>query len=474
MPDAMRSSGAILLQEAIVFLLRGPAAIAIALVLLAVAYAGWSGDRWRDGRVAGLEEFADTRLAAVQTWRAELLAVEQGSGNPSPFAANPMNIAFPAALPPGALGDFAVGHTDLHPSSGEISPWNNLSTLFGRYQFDNPEMLAMGSFDVALVVIVVMPLLMIAVSFDLLSRERARGTLALTLCAPMSLARMLWTRLLFRNGVLWLSAIAAMSALVLLNDTGGDRLDRFGWWLAASLVYGGFWLALIAFVVARFRHATQSAAVLAGLWFVVVFAMPGLVSAVTEAIYPTPSRLVLLSEVREVEAETTRDLASLTDRFLTDHPELTVGDEGMPAFFRAAFLANDAARRVTAPIVDGFEQARFARGRALDLAQYLSPAIVAQRLLHQLADADLERQYRFQEQARQALFELADAVGPAIVSRNRITVVEFDDLPAFVFVDRTLAEVRGQFLFPLAFLVVVSLLLAVAASRRLRNEEAWT
>ena len=102
-----------------------------------------------------------------------------------------MNIAFPATLPPGALGDFAVGHTDLHPSSGEISPWNNLSTIFGRYQFENPEMLAMGSFDVALVVIVVMPLLMIAVSFDLLSRERARGTLALTLCAPMSLARML-------------------------------------------------------------------------------------------------------------------------------------------------------------------------------------------------------------------------------------------------------------------------------------------
>ena len=377
-----------------------------------------------------------------------------------------MNIAFPATLPPGALGDFAVGHTDLHPSSGEISPWNNLSTLFGRYQFENPAMLVAGSFDVALVAIVVMPLLMIAVSFDMLSRERTRGTLALTLCAPISLARMLWTRLLFRNGVLWLSAIAAMSALVLMNDTGGDRHARFGWWLTASLVYWGFWLGLIAFVVARFRHATQTAAVMAGLWFALVVAMPGLVSAIADAIYPTPSRLALLSEVREIESATSRDLADLTDRFLTDHPELTVGDEGVPEFFRAAFLTNDAARQVTAPIVDGFELARYARARALSLAQYLSPAIVAQRLLHLLADADLERQHRFQAQARQALFELADAVGPAIVSRNRITVAEFDDLPAFAFVDRTLAEVRSEFLFPLAFLVAVSLWLAVAASRR--------
>ena len=466
--------GAILRLEAVTFLLRGPAAIAIALVWLAVAYAGWSGDRWRDGRVARLETYVAEQSAAAQAWREELVDIEQGSVDASPFAANPMNISFPAILPPGALGDFAVGHTDLHPSSGEISPGNNLSTLFARYQFENPALLAVGSFDVALVVIVVMPLLMIAVSFDLLSRERSRGTLALTLCAPMSLARMMWTRLLFRNGALWLGAVVAMAALLLLNDAGGDRYARFGWWLTAGLIYAGFWLGLIAFVLARFRYATQSAAVLAGLWFVLVFAMPGLISAVTEAIYPTPSRLALLSEVREAQAATNRDLASLTDQFLTDHPELTVGEEGLPSFYRAAFLANDTARRVTAPIVDGFEQARDARARTLDLAQYLSPAIVAHRVLHQLADADLERQYRFQEQARQALFELAEAVGPAIVSRNRITVAEFDALRTFSFVDRRLEEVHGEFLLPLGFLVVASLLLAVAASRRLRDEEAWT
>ncbi len=468
------ASGAILRQEATLFLFRGPAAITVALVLLTVAYAGWSGDRWRDARIAGIEGFVAAQTAAALSWRAELVHAEQAPDQASPYAANPMNISFPAVMPPGSLGDFAVGHTDLHPFSSEISPWNNPSNLFGKYQFENPEMLAAGSFDVALVAVVLMPLMMIAVSFDLLSRERARGTLALTLCAPVSLVRILWTRLLFRNGLLWLVAIAAMSALVFINDDGGDRYARFAWWQTAVLAYWGFWLCLIAFLVARFRHATQSAAVLAGVWFVLVFAMPGLVSAVAEAIYPTPSRLALLSEVRDVEAQTSRDLAGLTDRFLTDHPELTVGDEGVPSFYRAAFLANDAARQVTAPLVDGFDEARRGRARALGLAQYLSPAIVAQRLLHLLADADLERQYRFQQQSRQALFELANAVGPAIVSRNRITTAEFDNLRAFTFVDRTLAEVRGEFPLPLAFLFAAGLLFAVAASRRLKDEESWT
>ena len=469
--------GAIVRLEATTFVARGPAAIAVLLVLLAVTYAGWSGDRWRDGRTAGIEEFEAIQLAQARAWRAELALVEQGSTEPLPFAANPMSISFPAVLPTGTLGDFAVGHTDLHPSSAEISPWNNLTTLFGRYQFENPKLLAVGSFDIALVVIVVMPLLMIAVSFDLLSRERARGTLALSLSAPVSLARILWTRLLVRNGVLWFAAVAAMFAVAWLNDVGsdsGDRFARFGLWLAASLIYGGFWLGLIALVVAWRRQATQCAAVLTALWFVLVFAIPGLVSTVTERVYPMPSRLAFLSDVRDVEAETNRNLASLTDSFLTDHPELTVGDEGLPSFYRAAFLANDAARRVTAPIVDGFERARSARSRTLDFAQYLSPAIVAQRLLHRLADADLERQYRFQAQARDALFELANVLGPAIVSRNRITLTEFDGLRRFTFVERTLNEMRPELLTPLVFLFAVGLALAALANRRLRDEEFWT
>lgn len=456
------------------FLKRPPVLVCLALVIASIGYAGWHGEQRRSAHTAGLEAFVADKQEALDAWRTSLVELEAGRLEPSPYAANPANVIMPAVLPMAALGDFAIGYGDLHPASAELSPRRNLSSLFGRYQFDNPEALATGGFDVALVVLLIMPLLMIAVSFDVLATERGRGSLAMALSAPARLADIAWGRLLYRNGSLWLLAVASMAALVVANDAGGDRYARFFGWLLVSLCYGAFWLALIAFVIARFQSATQTAAVLTGLWFLLTLAFPGAVSSITEAVYPTPSRLALLSEIREVEGATNRELARLTDRFLTDHPELTVGDEGVPAFYRASYLSNDGARQASAPLVDDFERAHELRSRALTIAQYVSPAIITQRLLLELSEADLGRQHRFQREARGALFELSDALGPAIVSRNRITVDEFDALAPFTFEAEPAGSLVLRQLPPLVFLLAVAIVLARAAQRRLKLEEGWT
>ncbi|MEM8815041.1 MAG: DUF3526 domain-containing protein [Pseudomonadota bacterium] len=460
-------SAGILYHERLNFVVRGPALPAVLLIVLAIFYAGWSGDGWRDARVGSLEAFEADRLEALGEWRDELQAIEEGSAEPSPYAANPMGISFPAVLPPSSLADFAVGHADLHPASGEISTWRNLSSVFGRYQFDNPSTLAASAFDVALVIVLLMPVLMIAVSFDVLAGERSRGSLAMVLASPLRLPRLVWTRLLFRNGILWLAATLAMFALVLVNDTGGDRYARFAIWLGISLAYGLFWLAAIAYCVARFRSATNTAAAMVGLWLLLVLAVPAAIATLAEAAYPTPSRLAFLSEVREAQGETNRNLAKLTEGFLMDHPELSVGDDAVPAFYRAAFLSNQAARENTRPIVEAYEAARAGRAQTLRFAQYLSPSIIAQRLLVASAGADLDRQHRFQGQAREALDRLAAAIGPAVVSRNRLPLDEFHTLQPFAFEDRTAAEIAAEATAPLVFLLVLSLIAGTLAHRRL-------
>ncbi|MEM9490595.1 MAG: DUF3526 domain-containing protein, partial [Myxococcota bacterium] len=181
-----------------------------------------------------------------------------------------------------------------------------------------------------------------------------------------------------------------------------------------------------------------------------------------------PSRLAYLSEIRSAQAETNRDVDRLTARYLVDHPELTVGDAGMPSFFRAAFLANRVAHENTAPILTAYEEARQGRSRTLAWAQYLSPSIIAQRLLNLTAGADLARQHRFQAQARDALERLASVVGPAVVSRNRLSLAEFDALSPFSFQDRRPGEIAGSGTGPLAFLLILSAALGLLAQRRLR------
>ena len=467
-------NSAVLYHERLNFLSRGPALAILALLVLAFAYAGWSGDRWRDAQHESLAVFQSDAAHGMAEWREQLAGVEAGTIDPSPFDANPMEIMYAAVLAPGTLADFAVGHADLHPASAEISPWNDVSSVFGRYQFDNPTTLSASSFDVATVIVVLMPLFMIAISFDVLASERARGSLAMVLSVPISLTELVWTRLMFRNALIWLAAVAVMLVMGFVNDVGGDRFARMGIWLTVSLVYAMFWFGLIAFCVARCRSATATAGSLVGLWLLFTLALPATIATYAEAVYPTPSRLALLSEVRTAQAETERNLADLTDEFLTDHPELTVGDEGMPSFFRGAYLSNKAAREATRPIADAYDAARAGRERAVRWSQYLSPSIVAQRLLLLSAGADLERQHRFQSEVQSSLVELSDAIGPAVVSHNRLTLAEYDALKPFEFRDLSAQQIASRAIGPLIFLAVFGFALGFAAQRRLVDEHLYS
>lgn len=462
---------AVMYGEALSYARRGPALAVVAIIVVAFLYSGWSGDRWRDTQSANLLVYESQAQAALDEFRGQLADIESGAFEPTTYDANPMSILIPAPLYPASLGDFAIGHQDLHPASADLSTWRNLSSVFGRYQFDNPTTLATGSFDVAMVVIVIVPLLMIAVSFDVLASDRSRGSLALILVAPISMRELVWTRLLYRNGIIWTAAIVIMLILGFVNDSGGDRFERLGTWLGISLLYFLVWFSMIAFCVARFRSATATAGSLVALWLLFTLAVPATAATLSEALYPTPSRLAFLSEIRTAEGDTSRNLADVTEGYLFDHPDLTVGDEGLPSYLRAAFLSNEAALENTRAIVEGYEAARAGRNRTIGWAQYLSPSIVAQRLLHKSAGADLARQHRFQSQVHSALGELGDAIGPAVVSRNRLTVSEFDQLEPFAYEDVSSRDIAIGAIGPGLFLLIVSVLLGLAANRRLDADE---
>ena len=74
---------------------------------------------------------------------------------------------------PGELGAGVVGgHLGACPSfqqNGEV---------------ESPLNLMVGRFDLTFVVIYLLPLLVLALSFNVLSEEREQGTLALTCCSP--------------------------------------------------------------------------------------------------------------------------------------------------------------------------------------------------------------------------------------------------------------------------------------------------
>ena len=411
----------------------------------------------------------ETRL---QAWHDELTAIETGEDSRSAYAARPMNLRFPATLPPAPLAEFAVGAGMLLPHSAAITPWKNTANLFTNYQFANPTLLRYGTIDMSFVIVILLPLVMIAVSFDILAADRSTKRLQSILSQSIGPGQVMWTRLVFRNGVVLVAVLLPVLAVALAG--GGfppstDRLARFAIWLIAAGVYAVFWLAVIAFVATRVRRAETVAATLVTVWGLLTLAIPAVAGTVGEAAFPTPSRLAYLSAMRSAQADANREVDRLTAGFLLDHPELTVGDESVPAYYRAAYLANREVETRTSTILEQYERALEGRRQFIGWLQYLSPAIVAQNALSAAAGADADRYYRFQKEARGALRDLSALVGPAVVARQRITLADFDRYRPYAFEETPTPDLAGRLSAPVGFLVLLSAFLLWCARARLNG-----
>lgn len=444
------------------------AALALAALVLAAAVAG-KGAVTRT--IATQDAFQTEGTAALDEWRTALAEIERTGEAPGPYVARPMSILLPAVLPPAPLGDFAAAGSNLHPTTTTISGWANPADLFAEYEFENPTPASLGGLDITFLVVALMPLIMIAVSFDVLAGDRARGRARLVAAQAGHVHMAVWERLIVRNAALWAAfAIAALLAAVVTPPCAalGPRLLAFGAWLAVALVYGLFWFGLIALAGVLSKAAEAVAASLFAAWAVLVFAVPAIGGALAEGLYPPPSRLAFLSEMREGEVAAVRETAQLTAGFLADHPEMTVSDDAVPGYYRSTFLANREAGRRTTPVLDAFNASRADRTRLVGALQYLSPPMIADRALTAIAGGDVTRAMMFQDQARDALQDLHARIGPAVVAKQRISLADFDAIKRFAFQDRTLGQTLIKRAAPLGFLLTLVGGLLWFARKRMR------
>src|SRR5688572_32159450 len=239
--------------------LARPAALASLTAFAAIlVYAASSGRIERDARMSAIAGHESQAAAAMQGWLADLQALETRgaqSGVP-PWSASPMDLELPSSLPPAPLADFAIGQADLLPSSGKLSLWDPDVRLFSRYEFEDPVSLALGAFDLSKAVVLLLPLLLIVLSFDVLSAERDAGRLDLTLVQAVGMRRLFWQRLAVRGAVVIGLALFLATAALSFNagsDSFSERLPSFALWTACSSLYGVLWLAIIGYVATRNR-----------------------------------------------------------------------------------------------------------------------------------------------------------------------------------------------------------------------------
>jgi ABC-2 type transport system permease protein len=369
-------------------------------------------------------------------------------------------------LSPAPLAPLAIGQSDLFPSyyrTGIVSR----DTFLANDEVVNPGHLAAGRFDLAFVIVYIFPLLVLALSYDLISAEREGGTLALVLSQPVRLRTVMAGKLFTRVGlmvalVLSLTLVGAAMAGVTMS-TAGD-VNSLAAWAAVTVAYGMFWFALAVVVNVLGRTSSVNAMVLLGAWLLLVVLGPSTLDLIVTAMHPTPSRVELMQATREASNTATARGSQLLAVYLQDHPELMRdAPRGASEFGTRSLVVADEVAKAVGSITKRFDSELDAQQRLIDQWRWISPALVAHVALVDVAGTGTQRYRDFQRQADAYIATLRAFYEPRITSGARLTRQDLAMIPSFSFEERTLGPASERAWWAATVLAIIAIVITITA-----------
>ena len=365
------------------------------MLLLLVAVIGFSlylgherVEAQRD-RIAGLQE-EDRQFYAGKY--EQLREIEAGADFSGPWFQDPSNplvlSAFRGAgryvyLEPKPLALIATGASDILPYYGRVTLV--MSRPLRDNALENPFHQYLGRFDFAFVMTWLIPLIIIALSYNMLSREQELGTMKLVHAMPVSFQQILTGKVVFRFVLIAGATLAATLLFLFLFGVrwSGDVAVL----LLAMLLYIGFWFLLSALINLAQKSSVFNAMSLTGLWILFLVVMPAVFNLVAESVHPVPSRAVWINGQRAIQQEVEAEREQLVQAFFAEHP-LEVDEADLPGYFEfwnnRLILAKTIAQREEA-LKQTFKTQRMAQEKLGSRLSVLSPAMLKNSFLNNLS-----------------------------------------------------------------------------------------
>jgi len=373
-----------------------------------------------------------------------------------------------AIFPLDPLAALAVGQSDVQPTYYRVTAHPS-HTFLTATEIQNPVNVLYGSFDVAFVIVFLLPIFIIALTFDLMSKEKERGVLGLVIAHGVSLKGFIVAKCLARALLIFLILLVlGVVALVLTGAELGNAAvwARFSLWFSVVALYAFFWFALALFVNAWNQASVTNGVVLANLWLVFVVVLPAFANIVATTLYPAPSRVKLTTEMREAAELAEQQAAESREAYYFDHPELS-GDSAVADAFFIQVLATDAAvERVVAPLMQEFDVQAASRQDVVELIQFTSPAIMVQNALNLIAGTGSEHFQDFNAQVINFHERWRGFFTGRILRGEPMTASAFDNIPRYIHEPRGVGILAAGVTGPLVGLAFFVILIAASAIRR--------
>ncbi len=320
----------------------------------------------------------------------------------------------------------ATGISDLQPEAytlviGENRPLNSSD-------YDNPARLALGSFDLAFVIVYLLPLFIIAFTYNILSAEREQGTLALLLSQPVMANQVIAWKVVAR--FIWLSVVVVLLFVPVALWADVDMLST-GRGLAAALLYSMFWFALALAVSMLQKGSAFNALACMGGWLLFVVVVPVLVNMLSEKLYPVPSRAGYENAMREIENQMELERPAILDEYYVAHPHLQrVADEHKTPhiyWLEELHVRNIQAAHASR-VREDYEQKAQSQAAFARRLIALSPGLAMYEYLTALAGTNRTAQLEIGRQLQEKETAWASWFRPKIMANEKIDASDFSDI----------------------------------------------
>jgi len=322
-------------------------------------------------------------------------------------------------------------------------------------------------------VIFLLPIFILAMSYDLLSSEKERGTLAMILAHPISVRELMASKIISRAAVM-LAVVLSFGVIALLTvGTGLDTADtwiRFSLWIAATLLYSAFWFALAVLVNVYGKNSASNGTVLAGIWLILVVIVPQMVSMLATTIYPAPSRMELTIAARQAQTEAEKNAMAKLDEYYYDHLEFVPeGDKKAMDFLTLAQANANSIEKAVRPLYDNFQDQLNKQEELVTRFQYLSPAIMMQLALNEVSGTSADRYEHFLHQVYAFHVKWRAYFSTKFLQRYPLKPEDYDAFPEFEYQEEAFAAVAGRLIPSLLGMLILFLGVVLVPFIALRN-----
>ena len=431
--------------------------LTIVLVVLCL-YAGHNGLNHFERRQADQEQVIANQRAKEQRVLDIAIALSKGEEHPRAYRLSPMNMSIAtgrlAAMPATEMSKFAIGQSDLYTHQIYISSREDMATMSFN-ELNNPVQLLFGNFDLTFVISYLIPLLIIAFTYNLRTQELESGRLRLLASNPVSTNLWLLQRFMIRY-----SSLVIMLTLVLLTTVLWAQVDFSNELLTfflLSYAYLAFWFAISYLVNVLGYSSARNAVTLLSVWILLVLIVPAVINQAANTVYPMPSRVTLLNEVRSTKRELSKKQDEVLEEYLRNHPEL-IRNEGQNAFayWQGFFASQEITEKTLSPLTKKFDKQLSKQQKWVDSWSFLSPAVLFQNGATQLAGTSSQDYTKFMAQTKTFMTHWRDHFLPFVFENKMLELGDLDSLPEFEYesyLNRTSILIKVFVLFVLSLLL---------------------